>query len=399
MKKLLTMIGAITLGATTTTNVAGCECSPTKNNEDKKIDLNTIITDKNLDSIYIGQAEKVTKSQILEKIKAKNTSVAKLTENDFEFIGESATGKNSTIIGKNNYKNEVSLTFNNNNFKAIDINGIANNAIIQNIKKNNNLTYISTTDGHIYKSIDNKKFTPITVIKGTINSLNSDKDGNIYVTSSGDDNVYKINNMDVLTKMTGTTGTIKALTVDKRGNIYAGSSNGNFYQSTDKETFTIKKNIGYAIWNLTIAPNGTIYVATPSGIFKSINNGKEFDSIYSTPTTKSLTVDNNNNIYFGNNNGSIYKSTDGTTFTQMKIVVSGVVTNLTTDKDGNIYAVNKNSRGNDSVYKSINNNTFTAMTGTTGTINSLIIDNNNNIYVAGAVKNKATIYLSEKLSH
>lgn len=107
MKKLLSVIGAITLIATTTTNVAGCGwCgySPAKNNEDKKIDLNTIITDKNLDSIYIGQTEKVTKNQILEKIKAKNILAAKLTENDFEFIGESATGKNSTIVGRNNYK-------------------------------------------------------------------------------------------------------------------------------------------------------------------------------------------------------------------------------------------------------------------------------------------------------
>ncbi len=122
MKKLLSIIGAITLIATTTTNVTGCGCSTAKNNEDKKIDLNTIITNKNLDSIYIGQAEKVTKNQILEKIKAKNTSAAKLTADDFEFI----TGKNNTIIGRNNYKNEVSLTFSSNNFKAIDdINGIA----------------------------------------------------------------------------------------------------------------------------------------------------------------------------------------------------------------------------------------------------------------------------------
>lgn len=289
-----------------------------------------------------------------------------------------------------------------NNFKTIDINGIANNAIIQNIKKNNNLTYISTTDGYIYKSIDNKKFTSIAKIAGTINSLNSDKNGNIYITSSNssdDDNVCKINDMDILTKMTGTTGTIKALIVDKDSNIYAGSSNGDFYQSTDKQTFNVIKNIGSKIWNLTIAPNGTIYVATPSGIFKSINGGKKFDAIYSTPTSKSLTVDNNNNIYFGNNNGYIYKSTDGTTFTQMKIVAFGAITNLTTDKDGNVYAVSKNSEGNDSVYKSINNNTFTAMTGITGTINSLIIDNNNNIYVAGATKNKPAIYLSEKSSH
>ncbi len=237
-------------------------------------------------------------------------------------------------------------------------------------------------------------------ITGTINNLNSDKDGNIYVVSQNsndNDSVYKLTNNTTFTTMLGTTGSIKALTVDKHGNIYVGSSNGNFYQATkNKQAFSEITNIGSAISNLTIAPNDTIYVATPSGIFKSIDNGKNFKLMKQTGTIKSLTVDNKNNIYFGNNNGFIYKSTDGgTTFTQMS-GASGTITNLTTDKDGNIYVGSKNSRSNDSIYKSTNSDTFTTMTGTTGTINSLIIDNNNNIYVAGAAKNKPTIYLSEK---
>ncbi|MBP1527181.1 MAG: hypothetical protein H9Q66_04540, partial [Spiroplasma ixodetis] len=48
----------------------------------------------------------------------------------------------------------------------------------------------------------------------------------------------------------------------------------------------------------------------------------------------------NNILYAGSQNGTVYKSTDGSTFTTMT-GTSGAIKSLTTDKNGNIYAAGR----------------------------------------------------------
>ncbi|MBP1528384.1 MAG: lipoprotein, partial [Spiroplasma ixodetis] len=197
MKKLLSMIGAMTLIGTTSTNVIACDGG----NEPKPetiTDLTSIITTTNLGIIYVGQLEKPNKNQILEAIKKNNPNASSLTQSDFDFE-DTPTATTVIINGKNNYKGKVPLNFTISMFKKIDTNDINDNFAIQSVLKINNTIFVSTnaTNSLIYKSTDGSTFTA----------------------------------------MTGTSGAIWSLAVDNNI-LYAGSQNGTVYKSTDGSTFT-----------------------------------------------------------------------------------------------------------------------------------------------------------------
>ncbi|WJG69227.1 lipoprotein [Spiroplasma ixodetis] len=112
MKKLLSILSAITLIGTTSTNIIACGDGekPTPPTPDTRTDLNTIIKTKSLGKIVMTGSIP-TKEELLKSIKDNNSSANSLTISDFNFKQGSPTSTNSIIIGQNNYKGETTLTY------------------------------------------------------------------------------------------------------------------------------------------------------------------------------------------------------------------------------------------------------------------------------------------------
>lgn len=113
MKKLLSILGAMTLIGTASTSVVACEGwdkqSPTPPTPDTRTNLNTIITKTSLDKIEILGTVPTTK-ELLKGIKENNSKANTLSESDFDFEGN-PTATTATIEGKTNYKGKVTLTY------------------------------------------------------------------------------------------------------------------------------------------------------------------------------------------------------------------------------------------------------------------------------------------------
>ncbi|BET37640.1 lipoprotein [Spiroplasma ixodetis] len=398
MKKLLSILGAITLIGTTSTSVIACggrnEPSPTS---DTRTDLNTVIIKNELGIIYIGQLDKTNKTEILKAIKDKNKEAIDLTEDDFDFE-YSPTATTATIIGKNNYEGKVSFNFTISMFKNINNSGIPQHITIERILKINNLIYVSTNyrdNKNVYKSTDGSTFTALAGTSGSIWSLAVDSNNNVYA-GSYNGNVYKSTDGYAFTALTGTSGSIWSLAVDSNnGNVYAGSYNGNVYKSTDGSTFTALAGTSGSIRSLAVDSNNNVYAGSYNGNVYKSTDGSTFKALTGTSgSIRSLAVDSNNNVYAGSDNGNVYKSTDGSTFTALT-GTSGSIWSLAVDSNnGNVYAGSDN--GN--VYKSTDGSTFTALTGTSGSIWSLAVDSNNgNVYAAGRADEKPSLFISERL--
>ncbi|WJG71336.1 lipoprotein [Spiroplasma ixodetis] len=112
MKKLLSMIGAITLIGTASTNIIACKegekpsPNPTPTN---KTELKTIITTTQLGLIVMNGNEP-TNQELLDAIKNNNAGARDLPLSAFT-IKDSASSTTATIVGTGTYKGEVILTY------------------------------------------------------------------------------------------------------------------------------------------------------------------------------------------------------------------------------------------------------------------------------------------------
>ncbi|WP_239498729.1 lipoprotein [Spiroplasma citri] len=106
MKKILSILGAVSLTVTGASSVIACGCN--KSQQNIKI-LNKIIKCINLGAIFM-KGEIPTVTELLVYIKAKNSSAIYLTENDFAVKG-TISKTTATIIGKGNFTGEVTLNY------------------------------------------------------------------------------------------------------------------------------------------------------------------------------------------------------------------------------------------------------------------------------------------------
>ncbi len=113
MRKILSFLAIITLCGITSINVVACHKAEVPIFPSKKIELDTIILEKNLGTIGFADKLVPTRNELLIAIKNKNADTTKfLMENDFGFKkGSKVLEGQVTIVGKNNYEGEVTLFY------------------------------------------------------------------------------------------------------------------------------------------------------------------------------------------------------------------------------------------------------------------------------------------------
>ncbi|WP_339047138.1 lipoprotein [Spiroplasma endosymbiont of Colias croceus] len=445
MKKLLSMIGVMTLIGSASTSVVACGGeNPTPPTPDTRTDIEKKITSP----IALGQLDENTKSDFLAKLQtalARITELNTITPSDYDVYkaGTTTAIQNSDIIAGNSLN--IKIVAKGNKFEGNKDNIVVN--YTQNDTRTDLTTIITTTNldiiyvGQLEKPNKSQILDSIKVKNQSASTLNEsdfDFEGNITSTSAkiignndyrgevslnftismfksvntngiktnfrisnilkinnliyvstNDDNgtVYKSNGTDNFTEMTGTSRRIWSLATDKDGNIYAGSSNGTVYKSNGTDNFTEMTGTSTVILSLATDKDGNIYAGNYDGTVYKSNGTDNFTEMTGTSgAIWSLATDKDGNIYAGSSNGTVYKSNGTDNFTEMT-GTSGVIQSLATDKDGNIYAGSSNG----TVYKSNGTDNFTEMTGTSGVIQSLATDKDGNIYAGSS---NGTVYKS-----
>jgi len=349
-------------------------------------DLNTIITNKNIGNIYVGQDNVPTKTEILNAIKANNPSAQILTLTDFDFQ-DLPTATTTTIIGKGNYTGKITLTYEISNFTPI----LNTNEFISSLLIASDRTIYAWSDHYFYKSTDGNSFTAIPwTIGGELNFLVVAPNGTIYVMA---DFIFKsTDGGNSFTAMTGASDHTIKLVIAPNGTIYAIAMYDNaytIYKCTDGNTFIPMTGIS-RVTNLIVLSNGIIYAATDFyGVYKSIDGCNTFMQMPGTSgIIYDLEVAPNETVYAANENTNctVYKSTDGNTFSAMTGTTGGL-RNLAVALDGTVYLA-----ASDIIYKCLNNQTnFTAMTVIPGNIEALAVALDGTIYVGNDI---ATVYRS-----
>ncbi|AXF97285.1 adhesin [Spiroplasma phoeniceum] len=129
---------------------------------------------------------------------------------------------------------------------------------------------------------------------------------------------------------------------------------------------------------ITVDSNDNIYFGTNNGVFvlkQGATTPTAIDGI--TGKINSLAVDSNDNIYFGTNNGA-YKLSAGSTTPTAIDEITGKINSLAVDSSNNIYFTTSNLDG---IWLLAQKRLIpTAIDGITGKINSLAVDTKNNIY-------------------
>ncbi|MCB9260790.1 MAG: T9SS type A sorting domain-containing protein [Flavobacteriales bacterium] len=182
-------------------------------------------------------------------------------------------------------------------------------------------------------------------------------------------------------------GRTRALLVDRNNSsiLFAGGVNGGIFKSTNKGAswYAVDDQmIDMAISSICQTPNGTIYVGTGEafttgfsgeesgspgfsggGIYKSTDGGTTFAKIASTSgysyVNKVFSHPTKNIVFAATSNG--LRASDESDDTKWNVVLSGVVTDIVLDKNGNALAVS-----GPKVYRSTDpttNGSYTAVTG------------------------------------
>lgn len=244
--------------------------------------------------------------------------------------------------------------------------------------------------------ISKNKFTELSKLDKTIWSSVS-YNNIIYVGT--DNGVYQNSdeNKDKFLQINGITGRITSLTADKDGNIYASEHYGKIYQKEKSENnFKLLKDFNWNnIWSIATDKDGNIYAGSYDKIYKNSKNNKDWQEIKINDSEyiRSFTFDNIGTIYASNENGNVYKSTDGVTFKPM-FGTEGLIFALSFDSKNNIiYAGSKIDVGKGILYKSTDGLNFQKVREIKGEIHSLTVNNDGMLFIGTKLsKSVGTIY-------
>ncbi|WDA54911.1 MAG: hypothetical protein PPFGHCPK_01392 (plasmid) [Spiroplasma endosymbiont of Drosophila atripex] len=283
------------------------------------------------------------------------------------------------------------------NNKNISIQGENDNPFVSPIinAPKNILSIAVTSDGTIwigsdnglYRSTNSNTFNKV-MNEFNVNSILITSDKIIWVgTGNG---LYKsTDNGTTFNKIISSQNFINSWKFAPDKTIWA-SSNIGLYKSTDEKTLTRIQLAGTAPkTNLEITLNGSIYVSVNgdgwdnSGLYKSVD-GEKFNKISSLSGKEWLQNNKNINAVKSSNNGTIYvgtevglyKSTDGTIFTRIKDMKVESI-NIDDGSDKIIWVGTGNG-----LYKSTDNGTtFNKIMNNDNTITVVKSSNNGTIYV------------------
>ncbi len=154
---------------------------------------------------------------------------------------------------------------------------------------------------------------------------------------------------------------ILSLFIDSQGNVYAGTGTGGVYRSSNNGQVWTAANAGLAISDSLPSvyaftqTSGALFAQTNVAIFRSINNGMQWERTYFTGGT-TIVSDGVSNIYAGGS-GYLNRSSDGgSTWTALPIILESQnsgeqVIALARDWRGYLYASVNNSVN--AVYRSL----------------------------------------------
>lgn len=199
------------------------------------------------------------------------------------------------------------------------------------------------TGGGIYKSTNNGAEW-FKVLGDNRNSwawvITTDKFGNLYAGCSGH-GIIKSTDDGITWLQLSSTITPQAIAVNSNGDIFAGLSAGHVFRSTNNGINWVSVNFGAnGVRKILIKPNGYVFAAFPPYVNLSTDNGTTWNRI--TPMgmagANDMSLDSSGNVLICNSNGIFKTSNDGVNWQQ--ICSEGSLLSIAVAGDGAIYAGN-----------------------------------------------------------
>ncbi|WP_425381212.1 hypothetical protein [Spiroplasma endosymbiont of Polydrusus pterygomalis] len=302
MKKIFSMLGAISIILTGTINLFAC-------NENSHFKFLTNFS-------YITGKINVDKNNNIYTTNINNSDVFKYkNENEEEKIGNTNGPVFSNII----FDKDDNVYFGNVHGEILKYDAKLNQLLIickmQDIRfrikslcidKNNYIIYY-LYDSKVYKyDIKNKIYTEIINYSNTeVNVLTIDKKGNLYI--GGWSFVYKYNTILNKEEKINVIGDIDILEVDSNNNVYAGQNSNNYsinkISNDFSSCFSFSPKMTYN--HLIIDNKNNVYITNKNKIYKNISESKEeiFNEIFvAKDKIKYFIFGENQKIYFITNN-------------------------------------------------------------------------------------------------
>ncbi|MFC2130114.1 FlgD immunoglobulin-like domain containing protein [Bacteroidota bacterium] len=187
--------------------------------------------------------------------------------------------------------------------------GLNNPAVYDIYKLNNGIFFTGTETGGVYKSEDNCN--------------------NWYESNNGLDNVV-----------------IEDIVINQSNEVFAGVNGTGVWHSSDNGDNWTKSNNGLDLHVIELAINSTgiIYAGTfGNGIYRTTNSGlswsKVKDCLGSSNSTRSIIIDEYDNVYAAiNNQGIFYSSDNGDTWTNIGLTQISAINALSINQVGHIFA-------------------------------------------------------------
>ncbi|MBP1526511.1 MAG: hypothetical protein H9Q66_01080 [Spiroplasma ixodetis] len=175
----------------------------------------------------------------------------------------------------------------------------------------------------------------------------------------------------------------KIVKIAPNGTIWVGTEKG-LYKSNDGINFDKINGFSYEIYDIAFAPNGTVWISA-SGIYKS-TDGTNFTKISGDVNGLKFEITANGIIWLSNTiYNCLWKSTDGVNFTKINITSSSKIygiKNFAIAPNGTIYVIWQEFNDTLHFCKSTDGTNFTDILGINGTINDINFSNNETVYVA-----------------
>ncbi|WHQ36842.1 hypothetical protein [Spiroplasma sp. SV19] len=372
-----------------------------------KVDLNSIITNRNLGEIYIGTALEPDGTKISNVLKTNNTNlminkVKVINVKVNNFVGSAVITPIDNIF----YFNDVTVNFTITNIEAMPTEFVPMHSFIN---AGDGAIYLISNDYKVYKLLaDGSNFEAVFKNNYKVFDLKITSNGTIYIgTESG---LYKSSDNGNNFINVGASSNLEVNDIYLSNNnkrIYIKDKEEKLYQYDDeKNTLTTVPETGFTMFGeisqVLVTNDGTVYFVNKSRYDKTKIGlskwNKTMSNLQKITELEGIIInklqEDQRGIIFVTTNSGLYKSSDNGNNFLIVSEIKGLVDAIFINSAGDVYVA-----GN-IVYKcAFNEGTFKNVTSTPshGEIEVLKVDQNNNIYyitVYGSVHKNNNINLA-----